>query len=1383
SELQTEGRTRYHGRNVCSTWGNFHYKTFDGDVFRFPGLCDYNFASDCRGSYKEFAVHLKRGPGQAEAPAGVESILLTIKDDTIYLTRHLAVLNGAVVSTPHYSPGLLIEKSDAYTKVYSRAGLTLMWNREDALMLELDTKFRNHTCGLCGDYNGLQSYSEFLSDGVLFSPLEFGNMQKINQPDVVCEDPEEEVAPASCSEHRAECERLLTAEAFADCQDLVPLEPYLRACQQDRCRCPGGDTCVCSTVAEFSRQCSHAGGRPGNWRTATLCPKTCPGNLVYLESGSPCMDTCSHLEVSSLCEEHRMDGCFCPEGTVYDDIGDSGCVPVSQCHCRLHGHLYTPGQEITNDCEQCVCNAGRWVCKDLPCPGTCALEGGSHITTFDGKTYTFHGDCYYVLAKGDHNDSYALLGELAPCGSTDKQTCLKTVVLLADKKKNAVVFKSDGSVLLNQLQVNLPHVTASFSVFRPSSYHIMVSMAIGVRLQVQLAPVMQLFVTLDQASQGQVQGLCGNFNGLEGDDFKTASGLVEATGAGFANTWKAQSTCHDKLDWLDDPCSLNIESANYAEHWCSLLKKTETPFGRCHSAVDPAEYYKRCKYDTCNCQNNEDCLCAALSSYARACTAKGVMLWGWREHVCNKDVGSCPNSQVFLYNLTTCQQTCRSLSEADSHCLEGFAPVDGCGCPDHTFLDEKGRCVPLAKCSCYHRGLYLEAGDVVVRQEERCVCRDGRLHCRQIRLIGQSCTAPKIHMDCSNLTALATSKPRALSCQTLAAGYYHTECVSGCVCPDGLMDDGRGGCVVEKECPCVHNNDLYSSGAKIKVDCNTCTCKRGRWVCTQAVCHGTCSIYGSGHYITFDGKYYDFDGHCSYVAVQDYCGQNSSLGSFSIITENVPCGTTGVTCSKAIKIFMGRTELKLEDKHRVVIQRDEGHHVAYTTREVGQYLVVESSTGIIVIWDKRTTVFIKLAPSYKGTVCGLCGNFDHRSNNDFTTRDHMVVSSELDFGNSWKEAPTCPDVSTNPEPCSLNPHRRSWAEKQCSILKSSVFSICHSKVDPKPFYEACVHDSCSCDTGGDCECFCSAVASYAQECTKEGACVFWRTPDLCPIFCDYYNPPHECEWHYEPCGNRSFETCRTINGIHSNISVSYLEGCYPRCPKDRPIYEEDLKKCVTADKCGCYVEDTHYPPGASVPTEETCKSCVCTNSSQVVCRPEEGKILNQTQDGAFCYWEICGPNGTVEKHFNICSITTRPSTLTTFTTITLPTTPTSFTTTTTTTTPTSSTVLSTTPKLCCLWSDWINEDHPSSGSDDGDRETFDGVCGAPEDIECRSVKDPHLSLEQHGQKVQCDVSVGFICKNEDQFGNGPFGLCYDYKIRVNCCWPMDKCITHHHHHH
>lgn len=364
---------------------------------------------------------------------------------------------------------------------------------------------------------------------------------------------------------------------------------------------------------------------------------------------------------------------------------------------------------------------------------------------------------------------------------------------------------------------------------------------------------------------------------------------------------------------------------------------------------------QRCKYDTCNCRSNEACLCAALSSYARACAARGLTLWGWRELVCSeccplqaprgsvgrlrawpslhtgspmaapperrgpgggsarcsdgapapsgregpgsvatacppagrrggavpgtlafgwagvcrsrvevglrdqgqqagrepgrppaphearpsadKDVGSCPTSQTFLYNLTTCQQTCRSLSEPDTHCLEGFVPVDGCGCPEHTFLDEKSRCVPLAQCSCYHRGLYLEAGEVVLRQEERwwvpgaeaprragtalpggarssaCAPRQPPLTCLSLaafagmggcsacksgcsaRVSGRcpgrggapphapaatelrwplrptGCAAPKVHVDCSNLTALAIRNPRPVSCQTLAAGY------------------------------------------------------------------------------------------------------------------------------------------------------------------------------------------------------------------------------------------------------------------------------------------------------------------------------------------------------------------------------------------------------------------------------------------------------------------------------------------------------------------------------------------------------------------------------------------------------------------------------------
>ena len=165
---------------------------------------------------------------------------------------------------------------------------------------------------------------------------------------------------------------MIHSEAWRSCASLVDPAPYTQACVQDMCGCGNrtDDFCVCSTLAEFSRQCSHAGGLPPSWRTPQFCgstflltvtqpppkqkhlfvslydtiylfqfpkakveqsfnlfwiqtynttfisliAKTCPFNMVYEESGSPCMATCTHSDTSSLCEDHKMDGCFCPAG-------------------------------------------------------------------------------------------------------------------------------------------------------------------------------------------------------------------------------------------------------------------------------------------------------------------------------------------------------------------------------------------------------------------------------------------------------------------------------------------------------------------------------------------------------------------------------------------------------------------------------------------------------------------------------------------------------------------------------------------------------------------------------------------------------------------------------------------------------------------------------------------------------------------------------------------------------------------------------------------------------------------------------------------------------------------------------------------------------------
>lgn len=155
-------------------------------------------------------------------------------------------------------------------------------------------------------------------------------------------------------------------------------------------------------------------------------------------------------------------------------------------------------------------------------------------------------------------------------------------------------------------------------------------------------------------------------------------------------------------------------------------------------------------YASCNCEKSEDCLCAVFSSYARACSAKGVFLLEWRDKVCRKYLfiifslfpwggwrgfgqstmaalsflttdkytNSCPATQVYSYKLQRCQQTCMSLSSSAHSCSMDFLPVDGCSCPEGLYLNEHDLCVPVAKCPCYHNEVYVKPGKSVSIKDE-----------------------------------------------------------------------------------------------------------------------------------------------------------------------------------------------------------------------------------------------------------------------------------------------------------------------------------------------------------------------------------------------------------------------------------------------------------------------------------------------------------------------------------------------------------------------------------------------------------------------------------------------------------------------------------------
>uniref|UniRef100_A0A3P9IS98 VWFD domain-containing protein n=1 Tax=Oryzias latipes TaxID=8090 RepID=A0A3P9IS98_ORYLA len=986
----------------CSTWGNYHFKTFGGKFFQFPFTCNYIFATHCKTSYEVFNIQLQRE--EVEGVVTIKRVIMKLDGLVVELASSSITVDGNGVTMPYKKAGLSIGSFSSYVKIETSLGLVAMWNQEDSFWVELDSRFQNQTCGLCGDLGDINSADDSVQSGK-YLILHKTDIHK----SFLDHDPQISL-----------CKDLIAGPAFSSCPDLLNTDPFIKACMKDLCSCKSSNTeCLCSTMSEYSRQCSHAGGAPQSWENQHLCTKSCPYNMVYKECGSPCSDTCSNQQRSQMCDEHCVDGCFCPAGTVLDDISQTGCVPLDQCSCSHNGELFQQGESYHQTCKQCTCFKGVWNCEDLNCPGVCSILGGSHISTFDDKAYTFHGDCSYVFSK-ETNGYFTILGDLVKCKNSDKSTCLSSVTLkhLNHTQGFCEIYKRNASSCL----------TDDITIFKPSSFFIIIHTSFGLDIEIQLVPVMQIYIKADVSLKEKLKGLCGDFNDVEADDFRTSNGIVEGTAVTFANTWKVKATCPDVKAVLEDPCALSILKEKFAKNWCLLLSDPTGMFSACHSKINPEDYENACVYDTCACENSEDCMCAAISSYVHACAAEGISFDGWRSNMCCK-------CYPYKYNMTGCGHTCRSLSQPDLTCPMQFTLVDGCGCAEGTYLDESGVCVSASQCSCYMGDTPVQPGQVVMVSGQSCTCHSGKL---------SSCSDPMVFFNCSSASTGEKGAECQNTCLTLDTECMSTQCTSGCVCPDGLLSDGKGGCVKENDCPCSHNGELYNPGETITVNCNTCTCKSRNWECTEKDCTSTCTIYGEGHYITFDQKRFTFNGDCRYIFAQDYCG-NDMDGTFRVLTEMV-CAATESVCSTAVKLFLGNTEIILSDESVQVIKQKEGSDVLFKVHTMGLYLVIEAKNGLVLIWDKKTTLMVRLSSTFKRKVCGLCGNFDGNIKNDFTTQRKEVVTDATEFGNSWRVSTECPNANATENACSLYSHKKAWALKHCDIIKSDVFALCHSKV-------------------------------------------------------------------------------------------------------------------------------------------------------------------------------------------------------------------------------------------------------------------------------------------------------------------------------------------------
>ncbi|PAA54143.1 hypothetical protein BOX15_Mlig016789g1 [Macrostomum lignano] len=740
-----------------------------------------------------------------------------------------------------------------------------------------------------------------------------------------------------------------------------------------------------------------------------------------------------------------------------------------------------------------------------------------------------------------------------------------------------------------------------------------------------------------------------------------------------------------------------------------------------------------CQSDLCACtKSDESCLCGLYNHIGHMCSARKIVV-DWKKEL--PECGaSCPSGMVWKPCVDYCKYSCSALS-LGNRCDSSDVCVAGCVCPNGQ-VQHEGRCVSVSECKCEFDGRDFPPGTSVSKGNETCECNYGEWHCKPGPCPGcdSICPQGKEYTPCrSNCPATCATGLGGVGCNQTCDR-------DGCQCPPGMVEDDKGECKRPEDCTCSHNGKDYKEGDVIQhPSCIDCVCKRSKWDCNRRPsCASMCSVWGLGHFETFDGAQYSVKGRCEYVLTQSAdweAGGSIDRMRFRILASFTSCSTSGATCigyvmvqyklakSFLLKSFAMRSRNMIWEDAQSSITHDHGTVLRHTTDKLFS-IVHLVDIGVTVYFDQQSRVYISLDDRHRENVRGLCGTFDNDQKTDFVgPASNMIIDRVPEFVDKWKTRAACPNAELLVDNCDAVKDRETWAKTRCKevLLDHVNISKCHAMVDPMPFYENCVQDSCLCDKGGDCECFCANVAHYVQKCNQVGVHVHWRSQTICPMQCD-----EDCD-HVTPCKSVCPPKTCLNKDRHDELlrdtacqDLMCIEGCESEpCPPGTVLHEG---KCVNESicECTCRFNGRDYGEGERITDPEVCDPC------------------------QNCF---CGCNNTLVKTGDPCT-TSGPSTVSTAT----PATP--------------------FPPLCDTtgWTRWMNASSPISG--DGDYEIIPNLrrhyqfCEV-DDISKVDYKalEPVDPAEVDKQVKQIGKSVGLVCKNSQQIAHA---RCFDYAVRFYC---------------
>ncbi|XP_078509954.1 IgGFc-binding protein-like [Lissotriton helveticus] len=276
------------GYGTCSTFGDPHYCTFDGQRFDYQGDCIYQFSAlrNKTVDLVDFQVNVQNEHRGSKLVTFTRTVELIINGLVIVISKQFpgtVMLNSQRINLPYHTDDdkLSMYKAGSNVVVKCDNGITLTFDCQTRITLKIPRTYAGFLAGLCGDFDGDKTNDLTLKNGAKApNPTTFGDSWKTRDipgckggaPPPTC--PNLQYMKDSQRSSGTDCGVLLKKDGpFRNCHSKVDPEGYFEDCVYDSCFFTGRQATFCQTLASYVAACQAAGAQVESWRTETFCRK------------------------------------------------------------------------------------------------------------------------------------------------------------------------------------------------------------------------------------------------------------------------------------------------------------------------------------------------------------------------------------------------------------------------------------------------------------------------------------------------------------------------------------------------------------------------------------------------------------------------------------------------------------------------------------------------------------------------------------------------------------------------------------------------------------------------------------------------------------------------------------------------------------------------------------------------------------------------------------------------------------------------------------------------------------------------------------------------------------------------------------------------------